>query len=120
MFHLFNFNDTKHCPAFSALPAPVQIMIQDVLITLDQCYGTFRDPIKDLGGYVIILTAADDFAMLNQINPSLINATFEYVEEANDYLGCLYLAGSDYHIFLVLPKNLAPAGILQQFDTSVG
>ncbi|MBC3898528.1 hypothetical protein GH811_02710 [Acetobacterium malicum] len=120
MYYLYHLNDTKRCSDFPALPAPVQIMIQDVLITLDQCYGTSRDPIKDLGGYVIVLTAADDFAMLNQINPSLINATFEYVEAANDYLGCLYLTGSDYHIFLVLPKNLAPAGILQQFDSSVG
>ncbi len=120
MHYLYHLTDTNHCSVISSLPDPVQIMIQDVLITLDQCYGTSRDPIKDLGGYVIVLTAADDVAMLNQINPSLINATFEYVEAANGYLGCLYLAGSDYHIFLVLPKNLAPAGILQQFDTSVG
>ncbi|KAF5084805.1 hypothetical protein DSECCO2_74000 [anaerobic digester metagenome] len=120
MHYLYHLTDTKHCPAFSVLPAPVQIMIQDVLITLDQCYGTKRDPIKDLGGYVIVLTSADDLAALNQINPSLINATFEYVEAANGHLGCLYLAGSDYNIFLVLPKNLAPAGFLRQIDSSVG
>ncbi|UYO62371.1 hypothetical protein LNN31_16505 [Acetobacterium wieringae] len=120
MHHFYHLNDTNHCSDFSALPASVQIMIQNVLITLDQCYGTTRDPIKDLGGYVVVLSAADDFAILNQINPSLINATFEYVDEANDYLGCLYFAGSDYHIFLVLPKNLAPPNIINQIDSSVG
>lgn len=120
MLHLFNFTDTKHCSDFSTLPASVQIMIQDILITLDQCYGTTRDPIKDLGGYVLVLTATDDLAALDQTNPSLIRSTFEYVDEVNGYLGCLYLAGSDYHIFLVLPKNLAPPNVISQIDSSVG
>lgn len=120
MHNLYHLTDTNHCSVISSLPDPVQIMIQDVLITLDQCYGTFRDPIKDLGGYVIVLTTTDDFAMLNQTNPSLIRSTFEYVDEVNGYLGCLYLAGSDYHIFLVLPKNLAPPNVISQIDSSVG
>lgn len=120
MHYLYHLADTKHCSDFPFLPTPIQIMIQNVLNTLDQCYGMTRDPIKDLGGYVLVLTTTDDFAILNQIKPSLINATFEYVDEANDYLGCLYFAGSDYHIFLVLPKNLAPPNIINQIDSSVG
>lgn len=120
MVYLFNLNDTKTCLAFSDLPSSVQSMIQDILIILDQQYGESRDPFKDLGGYVVILTSPNDIKAFNQFNSCLQEGTFEYVDRTDSYLGCLYIAGADSHIFVVVPENLAPPNIINQIDSSVG
>ena len=87
---------------------------------MDQDYGESRDPFSDLGGYVVVLTSFNDVKTFNQFNTCLQDGTFEYVDKADDYFGCLYLAGSDYHIFLVLPALLAPTNVIIQIDSSVG
>ncbi|WKY44861.1 hypothetical protein Q5O14_01845 [Eubacteriaceae bacterium ES2] len=120
MHYFFNFNDTENCPAFSALPASVQSMIQETLTILNQQYGESRDPFKDLGGYVVLLTSLNDVKAFNQFNTCLEEGTFEYVDMVDSYLGCLYLAGADYHIFLVLPAPFAPLNVISQIDSNVG
>lgn len=118
MYHLFNLKDTKQCPAFNDLPSPVQSMIQDVLLIMDQQYGECREPYKDLGGYVIVLTSVNDVKAFNEFNNCLQNGTFEYVDQTDNFLGCLYLAGTDYHIFLVLPESLAPPNVISQIEAA--
>ncbi|MDK2937379.1 MAG: hypothetical protein PWP62_2387 [Eubacteriaceae bacterium] len=120
MFHLFNQTDTKHNEAFNDLPSSVQSMIHDVLLVMDQAYGKSRDPFRDLGGYVVVLTSINDVKAFRQFNSCLEDGTFEYVDQVDNYLGCLYLAGADYHIFLVLPTLFAPPNVISQIDAGVG
>lgn len=116
MHYFFNLNDTKDCPAFGTLSSSVQSTIQETLTILDQQYGEGRDPYKDLGGYVVLLTSVNDVKAFNQFNTCLDDGTFEYVDLADGYLECLYLAGTDYHIFLILPAPIAPLNVISQMD----
>ena len=118
MYKLAHFGETTTCQSFSLLPLAIQKMIHDVLVILDDSYGASRDVQKDLGGYVLVLESSEDTEDLkDSMKVNLEAETFEYVDEASGYLGCLLLLGSDYHLYLVLPLSLAPLHVLNQIET---
>ncbi|MGV8905932.1 MAG: hypothetical protein ACOH15_04980 [Acetobacterium sp.] len=117
MYKLCHLQETSACHSFSLLPLAIQKMVNDVLVILDDCYGINRDVMKDLGGYVMVLESQEDMdALKDNMKVNLEAETFEYVMEASKYLGCLLLLGSDYHLYLVLPKSLAPLHVLNQIE----
>ena len=112
LVHLF---EADHCTAFISLPSAVQSIVTSVLTTLDDSYGINRDLKKDLGGYVVILESPNDIESLKDtINVNLEAATFEYIDAVSEYLGCLLLLGSDYHLYFVIPYSIAPPHVLSQ------
>jgi len=96
----------------------IQEKIHEVLVILDECYGANRDVQKDLGGYVMVLESQNDVEELkDSMKINLAAETFEYVVEANEYLGALLLYGADFHLYLVLHHSLAPLQVLNQIET---
>ncbi|HCW72434.1 MAG TPA: hypothetical protein DHM90_00140 [Clostridiaceae bacterium] len=55
-------------PKISHLEEEVQTYALDALIILDEEYGTDRDPMTDLGGYVTILENPDDIQKLEELH----------------------------------------------------
>lgn len=117
MYKLAYHCETRLFKSFSALPQGIQNEINRILFILDESYGDHRDATKDLGGYVVILESTDDVNSFNDfIDVNLNTATFEYVDVVSDYLGCLLLLGSDYHLYIVLPHSIATLNILRQIN----
>ena len=118
MYKLAHLQETKRCQPFTLLPLTVQKMIEEVLSILDKFYGPTRDATTE-GGFVAIIEIAEDVNALNDlIHVNLAAETFEYVDAASGYLGCLLILGTEYHLYLVLPQSLAPLNILNQMETS--
>jgi hypothetical protein len=121
MVKLTHLHDTASCPSFSSLPQAVQQMITEVLNILDETYGVDRDMFKDLGGYAVILESLGDIESLNDsLNVNLETATFEYIDVVSGYLGCLLILGTDYHLYIILPRSIAPPHVLGQIDPCCG
>lgn len=103
---------------FCSLPNKVQSFINEVLSTLDENYGSNRDPIHDLGGYVIGIETLDDFQRTIQMTGIDLNSAIcELVDFINEYYCCLILLGSDYGLYFIIPKTLTPLNILNQMNT---
>ena len=117
MYQLINMTDrlNEACVPFCSLPNEVQIFINDVLAVLDENYHSMRDPIKDLGGYVIGIETTDDLNCVTQMTGiNFDTAVCELVDFINGYYCCLVLLGSDYGLYFIIPEHLTPANIRDQ------
>lgn len=107
----------RRCIPFCTLPSTVQSFIIDVLSTLDDNYGSGRDPIRDLGGYVIGVETPDDFpSIIEMTGIDLNTAICELVDLINGYYCCLVLLGSDYGLYFIIPEALTPMNIQDQME----
>ncbi|MBC3804595.1 hypothetical protein GH808_09145 [Acetobacterium fimetarium] len=119
MYQLINISNRldEACIRFCALPNEVQIFITDVLSTLDESYGSKRDPIRDLGGYVIGIENPADFQRIIQMTAiNLDTAICELVDLIKGYYCCLVLLGSDYALYFIIPESITPKNIQNQME----
>lgn len=119
MFQFKNMVDplVEKCIPFCTLPNEVQIFINDVLSILDENYGSKRDPIGDLGGYVIGIETLDDFQCIIQMTGiNLSTAICELVDLIKGYYCCLVLLGSDYALYFIIPESITPMNIRNQIQ----
>ena len=93
MFKLLNESDISK---IAHLEEEVQTYAQEALTILDEEYGTDRDPITDLGGYVVIIENLDDIQKLEELhnidltkNPCPEFMDFIYPEKGPRYTGSL-------------------------------
>lgn len=107
----------EKCIPFYTLPNEVQIFINDVLSIFDESYGSKRDPISDLGGYVIgIETPADFKCIIHMTGINLSTAICELVDLIKGYYCCLVLLGSDYALYFIIPESITPKNIRNQME----
>ena len=118
MIKLLHVSDTSK---ISHLEEEVQTYALEALTILDEEYGTDRDPITDLGGYVTILENPDDIQELEELhNMDLTKNTipefvdFIYTEQGSRYTASLFLLSSDYGIIIILPYDMTPKEILNK------
>lgn len=108
---------TRQCVPYCTLPNDVRLFINDVLSTLDVNYGSRRDPIRDLGGYVIGVETPDDFpSIIEMTGIDLSTAICELVDLIKGYYCCLVLLGSDYALYFIIPESITPKNIRNQME----
>lgn len=105
----------------SHLEEEVQTYALEALTILDEEYGPDRDPINDLGGYVVILENPEDIQELEELhnldltkNPCPEFVDFIFTEHGPRYTASLFLLSSDYGIFIILPYDMTPNEILNK------
>ena len=103
------------------LEEDVRTYALEALTILDEEYGTDRDPITDLGGYVTILENPEDIQELEKLhnidltkNPSPEFVDLIYPERGPRYTASLFLLSSDYGIIIILPYDMTPKEILRK------
>jgi hypothetical protein len=110
--------------ALIGLPVEVSAKAEEIAGVLDDNYGEARDPITDLGGYILIAEGEEDIETMDK----LIDFEYvlpEYVEiigckSGEDYTNSLMLLSSDYSISLLIPLRLTPKNLLECMDSEVG
>jgi len=104
-----------------ALEASIKDIARNTLKILDEAYGEERDPLSDLGGFLVILESEDEIENLKDYQLDIIKDIPEYsdyVAGANDnWIVSLYLLSSDYSITVIMPMYLAPIEILVDWET---
>lgn len=118
MIKLLNTSDLFR---ISHLEEEVQTYALEALTILDEEYGTDRDPITDIGGYVVILENPEDIQELEQLhnmdltkNPFPEFVDFIFTEHGPRYTASLFLLSSDYGIIIILPYDMTPKEILKK------
>ena len=115
LLHVSNISKISH------LEEEVQTYALEALTILDEEYGTDRDPITDLGGYVVIIENPDEIQELEELHnidltkcpiPEFID--FIYTEQESRYTASLFLLSSDYGIIIILPYDMIPKEILKK------
>lgn len=88
--------------------------LKQAVHTLNKYYGDKRDPIADLGGYVLLIDNKEEWLELEQ-SCHLDTLPPEYIEEiVNDksdgdnhtYYEVLYLLSSDYGIYVFMDDKI--------------
>lgn len=105
------------------LPTEVSAKAEEIAGILDDNYGEERNPLRDLGGYILIAESEEDVAAME----GLIDFEYvlpEYVEligckDGKDYTNSLMLLSSDYSISLLIPLRLTPMNLLECMDVKV-
>jgi len=117
MIKLLNESDISK---IAHLEEEVQNYALEALTILDEEYGTDRDPITDLGGYVVILEKPEDIQKLEELhnidlakNPLPEFVDFIYPEKGPRYTASLFLLSSDYGIIVILPYDMTPKELLK-------
>ncbi len=107
----------------SHLEEEVQTYALEALTILDEEYGTDRDPITDLGGYVVIIENPEDIQELEELHnidltksPSPEFVDFIFTEQGSRYTASLFLLSSDYGIIIILPYDMTPKEILEKVN----
>ena len=98
----------------SQLEEEVQTYALEALTILDEEYGTDRDPITDLGGYVVIIENPAKIQELEELHnidltksPSPEFVDLIYPEKGPRYTASLFLLSSDYGI-IIFPYDMTP------------
>ncbi|NLB20958.1 MAG: hypothetical protein GX829_09120 [Clostridium sp.] len=118
MIKLLNTSDLS---LISYLEKEVQTYSLESLTILDEEYGTERDPITDLGGYIAIVEHPSEIEELEQLhhcdltkNPCPEYVDFIITEHGPLYIASLFLLSSDYGIIMILPYEITPKEILKK------
>lgn len=118
MIKLLNESDISK---IAHLEEEVQTYALEALTILDEEYGTDRDPITDLGGYVVILENQDDILELEALhnvdltkNPCPEFVDLIYPEKGPRYTASLFILSSDYGIIIILPYDMTPKELLEK------
>lgn len=118
MIKLLNESDISK---IAHLEEEVQTYALEALTILDEEYGTDRNPITDLGGYVVILETQEDIQGLEELhnidltkNPLPEFVDFIYTKQGPRYTAAFFLLSSDYGIIVILPYDITPKEILKK------
>ena len=100
----------------SKFPASVLEKLYSVTATLDEFYGTDRNP-DVTGGYTILVEFAEDISAIDWIDVE--NDIFEWVDYIHSeppYCASLYLRGDDYSLVLIAPVAIMPQNVLNELE----
>ncbi len=100
----------------SKFPPPVLEKLHSVTATLDEFYGTDRNP-EITGGYTILVETAEDLSAVDCIDVD--KDIFEWVDPIPSeppYCASLYLRGDDYSIVLIAPVAIMPQNVLDELE----
>jgi hypothetical protein len=115
----------KDIETLLGLPVEVSSKAEEIADVLDDNYGEDRDPVRDLGGYILVAEGEEDVEAMDE----LIDFDYvlpEYVEliyccqVREYYTNSLMLLSSDYSISLLIPLKLTPKELLEHIDTEEG
>ena len=96
-------------------PTPVLEKLYDYTVTLDNAYGTNRDP--NTGGYTILAQTEEDLAIIESVEVQTdIFEWVDHIPSSPPYCAALYLRGDDYSIVLICPVAIAPRAILDELE----
>lgn len=88
------------------LPNEVRVKIEEIVSILDEAYGSDRNVLEELGGFVQVVQTTSqwkEFVKDNCIDKEL----YEFVEDINgQYVYLLYLKSDDYSIAVIVPKYI--------------
>lgn len=96
------------------MPCTLSMRMKQAVQTLNKYYGDKRDPVADLGGYVLYIDNHRKWLELEQ-EYSLDRLPPEYIEEIeNDnlkednhrYYEVLYILSSDYGIYVFISEEI--------------
>lgn len=100
----------------SKFPAPVLEKLHSVTDTLDEFYGTDRNP-EVTGGYTILVETAEDLSAIDCIDVEHdIFEWVDYIPSEPPYCASLYLRGDDYSIVLIAPVAIMPQNVLDELE----
>lgn len=100
----------------SKFPALVLEKLHSITATLDEFYGTDRNP-EATGGYTILVETAEDLSAVDCIDVE--KDIFEWVDHIPSeppYCASLYLRGDDYSIVLIAPVAIVPQNVLDELE----
>lgn len=112
---MISLTTKKDMELIAKYPEKLRSSIKEIVWLLAEVYGEFRDPQKDLGGYVIVIEGKEDYTEINtRIH---LDMEKEAIPEYVDRIRCgdgmvftisLILLSTDYSIVLVAPMDLTP------------
>lgn len=91
-------------------PNKVVITIIEIIETLDENYGSYRNKNEDLGGYVVIAENIVDIEILKQDKlKGLIPEYTDVIErsEGVNWTSSLFLLSNDYAIVVITTEELS-------------
>jgi hypothetical protein len=109
----------------SGLPVEVLAKAEEIAGVLDDNYGWERDPVRDLGGYILVAEGEEDVAAMealidfDYVIPEFVEL-FSCSQGKEYYINALMLLSSDYSISLLIPLKLTPKELLKHMDTEEG
>lgn len=87
------------------LPHEVGLKIQEIINILDEAYGTSRNILKELGGFVQVLKSISEWKQFLKDN-NIDKELYEFVEDIDgQYVYLLYVVSADYSIAIIIPKS---------------
>ena len=100
----------------SKFTTPVLEKLHSVTATLDEFYGTDRNP-EITGGYTILVESAEDLSAIDWIDVERdIFEWVDYIPSEPPYCSCLYLRGDDYSLVLIAPVSIMPKNVLDELE----
>ena len=100
----------------SKFPPPVLEKLHSVTATLDEFYGTDRNP-EITGGYTILVESAEDLSAIDCIDVEHdIFEWVDYIPSKPPHCACLYLRGDDYSLVLIAPVATMPQKVLNEVE----
>ena len=92
------------------LSAEVVAVIREAVTILDAEYGENREADDDLGGYVLVIEAAEELEQLQNFRIDIVANVPEYVDviacsDGQVYTSSLILLNSDFSIVVVIPMK---------------
>ena len=90
----------------AVLPEKVQLKIQEIISILDEAYGSDRNVLEELGGFVQVIQTPSQWKQFLETN-YIDKEMYEFVEDINgQYSYLLYLKSDDYSIAVIAPKEI--------------
>lgn len=91
-----------------------------ILSRLDAAYGADRDVEKDDGGFILVVEKVCDLRQVEQMSLKLDGSGHEALDviqsESGLYLNALFLCHNEFGINVILPRRMAPQGLVRQLE----
>lgn len=92
------------------LPAEVVAVIREAVTILDTEYGENREADDDLGGYVLVIEAAEELEQLQDFRIDIAANVPEYVDviacsDGQVYTSSMIMLNSDFSIVVIIPMK---------------
>lgn len=93
-----------------ALPAEVVAVIREAVTILDAEYGENREADDDLGGYVLVIEAAEELEQLQDFRIDIEANVLDYVDviacsDGQVFTSSLILLNNDFSVVVITPMK---------------
>ena len=114
---MFKISHVRELSSITGIPAEVVGVVEGIVSILDRVYGPERDPLKDDGGYAVILHGEDDLSVLADLGLEVDELCPEYTDIIKtsigvEYIHALILCNNEFSVHILMPKANAPENLL--------